>query len=183
MTEILSLGSSSGGAEAPPFGAVLDRITCLSGSDSAILWTHSDGCFEVAALHNIPPAVAEVLRRGPRRPAAGTVLAEVAAGAVCATAPDLEDKELAGPRSSAAVELRKDGVLLGAIHLYRNDFRPFAEHEILVVTGLATQAAVAIENARLIDELRQRTQDLREALDQQTATAEVLQIINPKFGS
>jgi hypothetical protein len=178
MTEILRLASGSDGAPTPVFAAMLDKLTRLSRSDNGIFWRHVDGLFDAAVLHNIPPAPAELLRRGPTRPAPGTVLAQLAAGAVFATAPDVEDSDLDGVRSSAAVALRKDGVLLGAIQLYRKELRPFAEREIALVSALATQVALAMDHARLFNELRQSTQDLREALEFQTATSEALQAIN-----
>jgi GAF domain-containing protein len=192
--EVLQVINSSPGDLAPVFDAMLEKAMRLCDAAFGVMLKYDGGRFYPLALREVPPAYSELLLREPLRFAPDTALGRIEAGEDVISSTDARVEysqasalirtlqELGGIRSVVFVSLRKDGALLGVLVAYRQEPRAFSDKEIPLLQNFAAQAVIAMENARLLGELRERTHDLEESLEYQTATSNVLEVINSSPG-
>src|SRR5437763_7785457 len=185
--EVLGVINSSPGDLAPVFDAMLEKATELCDAPVGTLWLFDGEHINAVATRGAPEGLAAFLNGGPHKPnpvqhrqlrGEGTIhLADVKATALYRDGDQLARAvaDLGGIHTILSVPLRREDRVLGLFGVYRQETRPFSDKQIGLIDNFAAQAVIAMENARLITETH-------EALEQQTATAEVLGVINSSPG-
>src|SRR5262249_50697177 len=191
-SEVLEVISSSPGDLQPVFAIMLENAVRICDAKFGNIYRWDGDAVHLIATHNTPPAFAEARGRSPLRPDVETPFGRMIATKTVIHVDDtmaerayieqrpafVEAVELGGIRTYLAVPMLKENELIGAFALPRQEVRPFTDKQIALITSFASQAVIAIENARLVTDLRQRTDQLTSSVKELQALGEVSQAVN-----